>query len=51
LRVLAVRRESLLIGRDLLTGLVLLLDNEAARFKLGRHSAWTRFLLGTLILR
>ena len=46
-----LERSNVLLGRDFLSGLVLLLDNECSRLQVGHHSRWTRLAFRFLALR
>jgi len=43
-------RSSIVLGRDFLSGLILLIDNHVS-WRLGRHSLWSRLVARLLALR
>lgn len=51
LLVYGVKRSNILLGRDFLSGLLLMIDNEAGSWKLGCHTAWSKLLASCLWLR
>ena len=47
----AVQRSNVLLGRDFLSGLLLLVDSDSSRWQLGRASPWTKLILPLIALR
>ena len=51
LLVYGVRRPSILLGRDFLSGLLLVIDSDRSWWELGRHGAWSKLVLNCLRLQ